>query len=171
MSIEEFLARVGERPIVPVAFFLLVPALAWMVGLLHPREGSARSPWKYIYSTLVYVSAAPGVFAAVIVAYTFLFTRESLLKLDLVVTLLPIVSMIATLVLIARRVDLDRLPGFERLWGLITLLAVSLVIALVLDRLRVWIFFGGGMVSLIVIAAVLYLVLRAAARTVAGRGR
>jgi hypothetical protein len=171
MSIEEFLAWVGERPIVPIAFFLLIPAVAWFFGLVHSREASARSPWKYVYSTLVYLSAAPGVFAAVIVAYTFLFTRDSLLKLDLVVTFLPLLSMIVTMVLIARRVDLDRLPGFERLWGLITLLAVSFVIALVLDRLRVWLFFGGGMLSLVVIAAILYLLLRTAAKAVAGRSR
>ena len=171
MSIEEFLVHVGNRPLIPVACFVAIPLVSWLVGLVHAGERSALSPWRYVYSTLVYVSCVPGVFAAVIVAYTFLFTRESLLKLDLVVTFLPIASMVVTLIVIARRVDLDRLPGFDRLWGLITLLAVSFVVALILDRLRVWLFFGGGMLSLLVIAAVLYLLLRAAASAVVGRRR
>lgn len=171
MSIEEFLASAGSRPFVLVAVFLALPVVSWGMGLMHDRSRSSRSPWKFVYSTLIYAACIPGVFAAVIVAYTFLFTRESLLKLDLVVTFLPIVSMVATLVVIARRVDLDRLPGFERLWGLITLLAISFVIALILDRLRVWVIFGGGMLSLAVVAAILYLILRAASRAVVGRAR
>jgi len=169
MSVEEFLLWSARRPLVPVAIFLGIPALSWVVARLHDRQQAAESPWKYVYSTLIHVSSIPGVFAAVVVAYTFLFTRESLLKLDVVVTFLPIVSMIVTLVVIARRVDLDRLPGFDRLWGLITLLAVSFVIALILDRLRVWLFFGGGMVSLLVIAFVLYLILSVASRSLLGR--
>lgn len=170
MSVEEFLVWSARRPIIPLAIFLLIPVVAWIVGVTHDRTRAAESPWKYVYSTLVYLSCVPGVLAAVIVAYTFLFTRESLLKLDLVVTFLPIISMITTLVLIARRVDLDRLPGFDRLWGLITLLTLSFVVAMILDRLRIWLFFGGGMVSLLVIAAVLYLLLRSASRAVV-RGR
>lgn len=171
MSIEEFLAAVGSRPVVPVALFLAVPAVAWSLGLVHDRAKSSRSPWKFVYSVLVHTACIPGVFAAVIVGYTFLFTRESLLRLDLVVTFLPIVSMVATIVVIARRVDLDRLPGFGRLWGLITLLAISFFIALILDRLRVWVIFGGGMLSLLVMAAILYLVLRTASRAVIARSR
>lgn len=169
MTIEEFLNWVGNRPLVPVALFVAIPALAWLTGLMHGRSATAVSPWKYLDSTFVYLACVPGVFAAVIVAYTMLFTRESLLKLDLVVTFLPIVSMIATLIVIARRIDLDRLPGFDKLWGLITLLAISFVIALILDRLRIWVVFGGGMISLLVVAAVLYLALRASARALIGR--
>jgi hypothetical protein len=113
----------------------------------------------------------PGVFAAVIVAYTLLFTRENLLGLDVFVTFVPIASMIATVEVIRRRADLDRLPGFDRLWGLIGLLTVSFVIALILDRLRVWLFFGGGMLSLVVIAAILYLVFRTTLRAARGTRR
>jgi hypothetical protein len=171
MTIEEFLTWVGNRPFLPVAVFLAIPAIAWLTGLMHGRESSRRSPWKYVDSTLIYLACVPGVFAAVIVAYTLLFTRENLLGLDVFVTFVPIASMIATVEVIRRRADLDRLPGFDRLWGLIGLLTVSFVIALILDRLRVWLFFGGGMLSLVVIAAILYLVFRTTLRAARGTRR
>lgn len=171
MTIEEFLAWAGSRPLVPVGVFVAIPIFSWVVGFLHQRTKSTQSPWKFVYSALVFLACIPGVFAAVVVTYTFFFSRGNLLKLDVAVTFVPIVSMIATLVVISRRVDLERLPAFDRLWGLIGLLTVSFVIALILDRLRVWLFFGGGMFSLLIVAAILFFVFRATSHAVFSRRR
>ena len=40
---------------------------------------------------------------------------------------------------------------------------------IILDRLRVWLFFGGGMVSLMIFAGLIYLGLKVATRAARGR--
>ncbi len=168
MTIEEFMVWVGSRPFIPIGLFVAIPLVSWLVGLTHAPEKSRLAPWSYVYSTLLHIACVPGVFASVIVAYTFLIARGSLLKLDVLVTFLPVVAMVATILVVSRRTDLDRLPGFDRLWSLIGLLTLSFVVAFILDRLRIWLFFGGGMLSLLVIAGVLYIALRASARAAFG---
>lgn len=143
--------------------FWLTPALAALppVGVLlthlvHPRERSAAAPWRYIYSFWVYLTCIPGVFASVLTGYALFFIRQNLLQVNVGVYLLPILSMVVTLVLIHRRVDFDRLPGIERIYGLMILLAIVFIILFALDRMRVLIFFGGGFGSLILIAIVCF---------------
>jgi hypothetical protein len=171
MTIEEFLAWVGGRPLITTAVLASVPLATWIVGAFHRRERSGFAPWRQVYSSLLHATCVPGVFAAVIVAYTFLFTRGNLLGMNVVVTFLPIAAMIATIVIITRRVDLGRLPGFDRLSGLIGLMALSFVVALLLDRFRLLLIFGGGMLSLLVAAVIVYVAFRSAASAAFGRRR
>lgn len=171
MTIEEFLASIGRQPWVPITIFVSIPLVSWLIGLTHKPEQSVAGSWKYVYTLLMYLAAIPGVFAAVVVAYTMFFERGNLLQLNVLVTFLPIASMVATLVIVTGRVDVDRLPGMERLWGFMGLLTLSFVVAFMLDRLRIWLFFGGGMVSLLIFSAVIYIGLKTVTRAALGRRR
>ena len=129
---------------VPLAALLAPPLIAWVMGCSHGRGNGAASPWKYMYSVLVYWVCLPGVLAAVVSGYTLFFVRENLLDKNLVLYFLPVVSMVVTLVLIGKNVSFDDVPGFDRLSGLITVVAVTFIAVLAVEKTRVWLVFGAS---------------------------
>lgn len=139
---------------------LLPPLLAFVLRLSIPRQRSESSYWRYIYSGLIYATTVPGILSMVVTGYIFFFTRESLLDVNLVTYVLPIVAMLVTLQVIARSVSLERIPGFRRLSGLMVLLAVSFVIVLIISKMRVWLVFGGSIFLFIILAVLVFGVLR-----------
>ncbi len=52
--------------------------------------------------------------------------------------IVPVVSMLATFILIRKQVDLDLVPGFGKLSGLVTILSVLIVIMWVLDKTHIF---------------------------------
>ncbi len=147
MTTRQLLDALGHHPLVLVAIFVALPVLALAVSLFHKREAAGESPWKFIYSTLVYLACIAGVPAVIVIAYMLFFTHDSLLDVGLVI-FLPIISMIATLVLIRRTVNFDLLPGFDRLWGLMVMIGVAFTLALAIEKTRIFLFFGGSIVYL-----------------------
>ena len=158
MSVNDLTALAGEHPLAVLAILGPLPLLAWLVGRMSGREGG-RSPWKYLYSGLVYAACVPGILAAVLTAYSLFFVRADLLQVNLLVHLLPIVVMVLTLVVIGKDVDFDRVPGFDRLSGLMLILGVSFTAALFVVKLRVWLFFGSSIATLFLLAVAAFLVL------------
>jgi hypothetical protein len=127
---------------------------------MHQRGQGGRAPWKYIYSILVYLACVPGLFAGVLTAYTLFFTRENLLDASLVVYVAPIVSMIVTLILIRKNVEFDQVPGFDRISGLMVMIACSFGVALAIEKMRIFVFFGGSIGKLFLLAAGIFALLR-----------
>jgi hypothetical protein len=138
----------------------LPPVAAWLCGVAHGRGCGGNAPWKYFYSVLVYLSCVPGTFAAVITAYTFFFTRENLMDVNPLVYFLPLVSMVATLVLIHKNVAFDLVPGFDRLEGLMVMIACSFVFALAIQKTKIWVVFGGSIGGLFLLAAGVFALLK-----------
>ena len=68
--------------------------------------------------------------------------------------------MAATLLLIRRVADFRRLPGFDRLSGLVVLIAATFALLLAISKTRIWILFGGSIVYLAVLAAALFALLK-----------
>ena len=60
MTLGEFFAWAGQNPAVLFIFFLAIPAIALLAGAFSKGEGHL-SPWKYLYSTLIYLVAIPGI--------------------------------------------------------------------------------------------------------------
>lgn len=160
MTTRDLIQLAGEHPLGLMTAFLAPPLAAWLLGLMHPRGQGALAPWKYFSSTLVYLACVPGMFAAVLTGYALFVTRENLLDANLVVYFLPILSMAATLVLIRRDVPFDRVPGFDRLWGLMVMVGSSFAIALAVQRTNIWLFFGGSIEKLFVLAAGVFALLK-----------
>jgi hypothetical protein len=170
MTLRELIAAAGERPLLLVIACALPPLVAWLMARIHGPGRGEVSPWRYAYSVLVYVACVPGLLAAVVVGYTLFFTRENLLDVDILVHLLPIVTMVATLVLIRRAVSFEQIPGFERLSSLMITIALSFGIALAIQKTRIWVFFGASIWMLFAIAAVVFVVLHWASRKVLASG-
>lgn len=160
MTVREITELCGGNPFLFSAVVLAVPILCVLLGLIHGKGRGRFSPWKYFYAIIVYLACVPGIFSAVITAYTLFFTRENLLDVNLLVYFLPVISMIVTLVLISRNVSFDDVPGFDRLWGLMVLIASTFVIALAIQKTRLWVFFGGSLLTLVLFMVGLFLLLK-----------
>ena len=138
MTLQEFFNLLEANPVWILAFFILVPFTAWLAGILGKGEGHLV-PWRYLYSTLVYLSCVPGIFAVTLSIYLFIFERRPILQTGIYTQILPILSMVVTLLLIRRNVDLKDVPGFEKISGLIIVITVALALMWVVDRTRIWV--------------------------------
>ena len=125
----------GDNPIPIVAYFFLIPITALVAGILGKGEGHL-SPWKYLYSTLVYLICVPGILAITLSVYLFLFERRSVFDTDIFTQILPVLSMVGTLLLIRKNVPLERIPGFGKMSGLIMMILTTLFVMWILDKTR-----------------------------------
>lgn len=159
MTLEEFFQKIAENPAYIIFFFTLLPLTALIAGWLGKGEGHL-TPWKYLYSTLIYLASVPGIFAITLSIYVLLFERGSILQTDVFVQILPIVSMIVTLLIISRNVRLEYIPGFDKLSGLIMVITATLAIMWFLYRTRIIVFTYIPFQYVILIFIVLLVVIR-----------
>ena len=160
MTTRDLIHWAGQHPVMLLAAFVAPPVLTWLAGRFHGKDQGKLAPWKYLYAVLVYLVCVPGMFAGVITAYTLFFSGENLLDSNLLVYFLPIASMIATLVLMRKNVAFDDVPGFQRLSGLMVMVGCSFVIALVIQKTRIFVFFGGSIEKLFLLAAGVFALLK-----------
>jgi hypothetical protein len=139
MTLNDLFNLIADHPGWILTYLLFIPLTAFIAGVIGKGEGHL-SPWKYLYSTLVFLICIPGIFAISLNVYLFLFERQSILDSNLYTQVLPVISMIITLLLIRSSVDLDRIPGFDKLGGLILVLISVFAIMWIVDRTRLLIF-------------------------------
>jgi hypothetical protein len=136
MTLREFFDYLSANPAVVLMYFLGVPFTAFLAGVLGKGEGHL-SPWKYLYSTLIYLVCVPGIFAAALAVYMFLFERGgSIYNVNLLTQVLPIASMVLTLGIIRRNAPFEYIPGFDKLSSLMLMIASVFVLMYFLDRLH-----------------------------------
>ena len=160
MTTRDLIQWAGQHPVLLLLAFVAPPVLAWLAGRWPGKEQGPRPPWKYLYALLVYLVCVPGMLAGVLTAYTLFFSGENLLDANLLVYFLPIASMIATLVLIRKNVSFDDMPGFDRLSGLMAMVGCSFALALFIQKTRIFLFFGGSIEKLFLLAAGLFALLK-----------
>ena len=139
MTLKEFFELLAVNPAYIIGFFLLIPFAA-LVGTIIGRGEEAESVWRYYYAALIYLVTVPGIFSVTLNIYLFLFERRSVMEADIFTQILPIISMIATILIIRRQVNLERLPGFGKLSGLIWMIAAVLIIMWFLEKTRIYVF-------------------------------
>ena len=136
MTLKEFFDLLADNPILILAYFGLIPFTAFIAGMLGKGEGHIN-PWKYLYSSLIYLVCVPGIFAFTLSVYLFLFERRSIFDTDVYTQILPILSMVATLLIIGKNVSLERIPGFDKLSGLVIMVTTVMTLMWVLDKTRI----------------------------------
>ena len=169
MTLGELFDYLAAHPVLILGVLLLPVLTALFAGIVGRGRGYTE-PWRTVYAVCIYASCVPGIFALSLLVYLFLFERQSVFALDLVTQLAPIIAMTATVLLVRRNVDLDYVPGFDRLSGLLAAIAGVFFLMYVVERFR-WITFTylpAGAV-LLVFAAVLAAVVWGGRRLV-GRG-
>ena len=136
MTVGELFELLSQNPAIVLFYFIAVPLTALLALVFGKGEGN-DSPWKYLYSTLVYLICIPGIFSVTLNVYLFLFERISLFEANVFTQVIPIISMILTLWLIRKNVLFEDIPGFGKLHGLILVLASLLTLMWVVDRTHI----------------------------------
>ena len=159
MTLQDIFNQIGQNPSVVIAFFVGLPLLAF-VSLLFSKDESYEKPWPHYYSGIIYMACIPGIFAITLTVYAFLFEGKSLLNVNFFVYFLPIISMIVTLLILRSRLDLDRIPGFDKLSGLLFIIATAFITLLLIQKTRIWVMFHGSVWFLVGVFVVLFLIFR-----------
>ncbi len=159
MTLGEFFQVSSQNPSVILFYFLALP-LSAALALLFARGSGHESPWKYLYTALVYLACVPGIFAITLSAYLLIFENQSALDINLYTQVLPIVSMALTLWLITRNVSLDNVPGFDKLSGLLLIILGVLIIMWILDKTRLIAFTYIPLQWVVLIMVAIFVVIR-----------
>ncbi|GAB3336010.1 hypothetical protein GCM10027299_45600 [Larkinella ripae] len=138
MTLQDFFQYVSSNPALLTVFLLLIPALAFIVNLWSGEKAEKIWRWRFVYATLVYLACIPGIFAVTLNIYLFLFERQSIWQMNLITQVLPVVTMVATLMLIKRKLPFSYIPGFGKLSGFMTLIAAVIGILWFIDRTRIY---------------------------------
>ncbi len=136
MTVQELFSFVGENPYYVLLYFISLPIIAGIIGLLGDDKCD-RSPWKELYMSIIYAVMLPGIFALFFNLYVFLFDRTSIMNFDIFFQILPIISMIITLLVIRKYVEFDSIPGFGKISGLIMAISAMILILYFVDRFRI----------------------------------
>ncbi|HUR31140.1 MAG TPA: hypothetical protein VMZ69_06885 [Saprospiraceae bacterium] len=137
MTLGEFFEWMGHHPLFLLVFFFGIPFIALLAGIFNKGEGHL-SPWKYLYSILIYLVCIPGIFAITLSVYLFLFERRSIMDTNVYTQVLPILSMIVTILIIKRQVNLDLVPGFDKISGLILIIASLMCLMWIIDKTHIY---------------------------------
>lgn len=138
MTLKQFFELLAENPALILGYFLMIPITALIAGFMGKGEGHL-APWKYLYSVLLYLVCIPGIFAITLNIYLFLFEKQSIFNSDIYTQIVPIFSMVVTLLIARNNVVLERVPGFGKMSGLFMLIFSVLVIMWIVDRTRIFV--------------------------------
>jgi hypothetical protein len=142
MTLRELFDYLGANPLVVAAYFSLLLITAILAGIMGRGEGHL-SPWKYLYAAIVYLVCVPGIFAAALAVYLFLFEQGgSIFNVNLLTQALPVAAMLVTLNVIRRNVEFGYIPGFGKLTDLMMTIFTMFLLMYLLNRLRLvaWVY-------------------------------
>ena len=139
MTLKDFFELLSQNPAFVLLYFTIIPAMALLGGIFGKGRGH-ESPWKFLYSVLIYMVSIPGIFAITLSIYLFLFERHSIMDTNIYTQILPVISMITTLFIIKNIVPFERIPGFQRLSGLIMVIFSTLVFMWFINKTRIIVF-------------------------------
>lgn len=158
MTIQDIINWIDSHPWMVFGYllFLIIAALL-IVSNINDKKVSQM---KYMMSAIVFGVTIPGILALLLSAYSLLMLRSSLLSVSILVYFLPIVAMVVTLTILNKKVHLKQIPGFDRLSGLMVLIAVTFFIMFALQRTYFGVIFMGSIFQLLLVFVVLFLVLK-----------
>ncbi len=136
MTLGEFFDLTSTNPAIVIYYCVAIPLIAGVINFISGHEGSI-SPWKYFYSTLIFLVCIPGVFAVFLNIYQFLFERTPILDTNIYTQILPILLMFITLFIIKSNVEFCDIPGFDKLSSFITIISVITILMWFADKTRI----------------------------------
>ncbi len=158
MTLQDIINGVGANPLPAILFFSALPLLALVLGWITKDEG-LKNPWQYVYSVLIYLAAVPGIFGFTFTINQLFVEKKSITGLDFFFTLIPVLSMAATLFIVKSQKDLGEIPGFNKLWVLLFALLAANVLLYFGQNMRFFSITMMPLTSLIALMAGIFLVL------------
>lgn len=131
-----------------------------LVGMLIVTPKNFKTPVNYLYTLLVYAAAIPGILAIILLVYNFFYLRSNLMQLEVITYYLPIIAMIILFVIINKTIPLKRIPGFDKISGLFSIIIVTFLITYLIQKVFIGIFFIGSIMQLLVIFIVLLVIVK-----------
>ena len=137
-TIDRALHLLSQNPTPVLAWLFALPLATLLLGPLF-KKASPRS--AALFATVpTHLAVLQGVSLLLVLAYSTLILRKSLLALNVVVYYLPLVSSAATLAFSSKAASFAEQPGFNRLWDLSAMAGVAFALLFILDRMN---FFAG----------------------------
>jgi hypothetical protein len=164
MNLGEFYQKVESYDILIIIYSIAIILIAVILGFISGKEKEKLSPWNYIYSVVIYSITVPGILQAIITGYLLFIEKKSLMDINLAVYIAPIASMIITLVIVSKNVDLKSIPGFDRLSGLMMMIGMSIILVIIISKTNIWLFFGGSMFMFFGLIIVIFLLIKLGAK-------
>lgn len=122
--------------------YIIGGAAAVMVVLcllyLVPSRKRYQSPWKFIYTLILYTATVPAIFVVTLFLYYFLFERSQMVSFDFLLHGIPLLLMVVTYAIVKNQVKIAYIPGFGRLTSIITLVALVLIFLWFFDRVHIF---------------------------------
>ena len=169
MTINHLLIQLEQYQIEVLLYLVAIPVICLVYNLLHKPERRIRSPHKYVYSFLIYATAIPGTMGFVLTAYTLFFTRQNLLDVNPIFYFLTMISMVISFMIIAKETNLNHIPGFGRIVGLFSMLALSMFCVLMLMKVNIFVGFFASFEYLIVGIIIIFILINMAAKKILGK--
>ena len=139
MTLGQFFELCSDQKELVLMYFTMLPFTAALALWMGKGEGHL-TPWKYLYTFLIYGVCIPGVFAVTLSIYKFLFERSSIMDANIFTQVVPVVSMFLTLGLIKSNVKLDLVPGFGKISSLMFMITIILALMWILEKTSIWVF-------------------------------
>ena len=137
MTLQEFFDICSAHPEIVGFYFVALPLTAFLASVFGKGEGHL-TPWKYLYTFIIYLAMIPGIFAIILNVYLFLFERQPIMQTNIYTQILPIFIMIFTLWLVRRNVPFEYIPGFDKISGLAFMTFAILGVMWLLDRMHIF---------------------------------
>lgn len=147
MSIDNLLKLAEDNNWLILAFLLGLPVFTFLLAKIY-KDRPERHPLDYVFTLIIYLIVIPGMFSFCLVGYSFMFIRQNMLQVNMVIYFLPLISMGLVFYIISRVTDFDLLPGFKKLSALMLLIFLVMCILFFLYRLRIHMVFFGSISNL-----------------------
>ncbi|UFH52802.1 hypothetical protein [Spirosoma sp. KNUC1025] len=138
MTLRDFFQMLSGHPALLALLLMTIPLGAFLVNMWSGETAEDIWKWRYVYAVLIYLACIPGIFAVTLAIYLFLFERQSVWDINLIAQVLPVLTMVATLMLIRRKMPFTYIPGFGKLSSFLTLIAALIGILWIIDRTRIY---------------------------------
>ena len=90
MTLQDLFDSMASNPTPVLIYFIMLPVTAFIISIMTKKDEGYESPWKYLYSALIYLVCLPGIFAITMCIYHLLIDGRSFLQLNVLAYFLPI---------------------------------------------------------------------------------
>lgn len=160
-SIATLVAELSQHHSEILAGLVALPVGGYLLGSLLLKVQERVAAW--FLSIVVHAAVFLVIPSAIVLAYLGLGSGVNLYSdVDALITFGPVLSGVLTLILVPQLMDLDDIPGFDRIRGLAGMVALCFGVVFFLSRTRImlWFFVRPTMSQIFLLAVGLYLAFR-----------